>query len=198
MIKLLRTAAFLLCTAVAAPAMAQDFDKGRAAALAGDFAIALQEWRPLAEQGNADAQRGIGRMYARGDGVPQDYSEAAKWYRLAVEQGHAWAQVDLAQLYRGGHGVPQDLAQTVDLYRKAAEQGYALAQYRLGFLYESGEGVLQHFILAHMWYNIANANGNGLGSEYRGKIENYMTREQIAEAQARARLCMSSNYQDCD
>lgn len=36
-------------------AFAQDFAKGLAAAQAGDFATALQEWKPLAEQGDADA-----------------------------------------------------------------------------------------------------------------------------------------------
>ena len=32
----------------------------------------------------------------------------------------------------------------------------------------------------------------------RGIIEERMTRDQIAEAQALARRCMSSDYQDCD
>ncbi len=36
--------------------LAQDYDKGLAAAQSGDFATALKEWRPLAEQGNAEAQ----------------------------------------------------------------------------------------------------------------------------------------------
>jgi TPR repeat protein len=56
MIKLLRTAAFLLCTAVATPAMAQNYAKEVEAFLAGDYETAVQEWRPLAEQGNAEAQ----------------------------------------------------------------------------------------------------------------------------------------------
>ncbi len=38
MIKLLRTTAFLLCTAVAAPAMALNFHKGMEAFDAGDYA----------------------------------------------------------------------------------------------------------------------------------------------------------------
>jgi hypothetical protein len=41
MIKILRTASFLLCTAVAVPAMAQDYDKGLAAYQAGDYDAAL-------------------------------------------------------------------------------------------------------------------------------------------------------------
>ena len=39
-----------------------DFDKGLAATQSGDFATALREWRPLAEQGDADAQYMVGYM----------------------------------------------------------------------------------------------------------------------------------------
>ena len=37
------------------PVAAQDFAKGYDAYQAGDYATALKEWRPLAEQGNIDA-----------------------------------------------------------------------------------------------------------------------------------------------
>ena len=33
------------------PAFGADFDKGLAAAQAGDYATALREWKPLADQG---------------------------------------------------------------------------------------------------------------------------------------------------
>jgi TPR repeat protein len=141
-IKLLRTAAFLLCTAVAVPAIAQDFDKGLAASQAGDYATALQEWRPLAEQGNAQAQWSLGYMYGNGLGVIQDYAEAANWYRKAAEQGEALAQYNLGIMYDNGLGVIQDYAEAVDWYRKAAEQGEALAQYNLGSMYATGLGVI--------------------------------------------------------
>lgn len=153
--------ALFLCTAIAAPVMAQDYDKGLAAAQAGDFVTAIEEWRPLAEQGIAAAQHNLGRMYDNGDGVPRDYAEAVKWYRLA------------------------------------AEQRYALSQTHLGSMYMFGKGVIQDDVIAHMWLNIGGANGNVLGSKGRGIIEGHMTLEQIAEAQALARRCMSSIYQDC-
>jgi TPR repeat protein len=197
MIKLLRAAAFLLCTAVAAPVMAQDFDKGLAAAQAGDFATAFQEWRPLAEQGNAGAQNNLGSIYREGLGVPQDYAEAVNWYRLAAEQGYADAQNNLGVMYREGLGVPQDYAEAVNWYRLAAEQGYAGAQYNLGIMYENGEGVPQDNVIAHMWSNIGGANGEAIALNNRIEIEQGMTREQIAEAQALARRCMASDYQDC-
>ncbi len=56
----------------------------------GDYATALREWRPLAEQGNTEAQYGLGVMYDKGRGVPRDHAEALQWYRKAAEQGVRW------------------------------------------------------------------------------------------------------------
>jgi hypothetical protein len=239
----------LLSTAVATPTTAQDYDKGALAYQAGDYETALQEWRPLAEQGNAQAQVKLGVMYDYGNGVPrdsteavnwvrlaaeqgnaeaqfylgsmytdgegvlQDYAEAVDWYRLAAEQGEVWAQYRLGTMYNNGHGVLQDYAQAVnwfrlaaeqgnaeardDLIRLASEQGNAPAQYALGSMSADGDGVIQDTFIAHMWFNISAANGHELGSAGRSLIEQRMTLEQIAEAQALARRCMASNYQDC-
>ena len=85
-----------------------DFDKGLAAAQSGDYATALREWKPLAEQGYASAQLNLGVMYNNGRGVPQDYETAVKWYTLAAEQGTAVAQYNLGTMYALGNGVIQD------------------------------------------------------------------------------------------
>jgi tetratricopeptide (TPR) repeat protein len=102
-------------------AAAGPFEDGVAAHERGDYATALRLWRPLAEQGTADAQYKLGVMYAKGRGFPQDYAEAAKWFRLAAEQGDADAQFDLGFMYERGEGVPQDYAEAVKWWRKAAE-----------------------------------------------------------------------------
>ena len=85
-----------------------DFNKGLTAAQSGDFATALKEWKPLAEEGNAAAQNNLGLMYHNGWGVPQDYKEAARLYRLAAEQGYADAQGNLGVMYVFGKGVTKD------------------------------------------------------------------------------------------
>jgi TPR repeat protein len=95
--------------AVVSPAHA-DFQDGWAASLRGDYATAMQEWLPLAEQGDAKAQNNLGFLYNFGRGVAQDYAEAAKWYRLAAEQGNANAQYNLGVFYEQGRGVSQDTA----------------------------------------------------------------------------------------
>ena len=85
-----------------------DFDKGLNAARTGDFATALSEWKPLAEQGDATAQINLGVMYEDGKGVSRDYESAVKWYRLAAEQGDVRAQINLGLMYAKGAGVIQD------------------------------------------------------------------------------------------
>ncbi|MDA0221059.1 MAG: sel1 repeat family protein, partial [Proteobacteria bacterium] len=50
------------------PAWADDND-GYDAYERGDYATALKEWRPLAEQGEAIAQNNLGLMYDNGTGV---------------------------------------------------------------------------------------------------------------------------------
>ena len=52
----------------------------------GDYATALREWRPLAEQGDAGAQFYLGTLYAFGRGVSQNYAAARQRYGRAAGQ----------------------------------------------------------------------------------------------------------------
>jgi TPR repeat protein len=102
---------------------AQDFQKGLEAYESGDYAAALQEWKPLAEQGDATAQNNLGVMYENGDGVPQDDAEAVNWFRLAAEQGLADAQSNLGIMYEYGKGVLQDNVMAHMWYNIASANG---------------------------------------------------------------------------
>src|SRR2546423_5057026 len=70
-------------------------DKGVRAYQREDYATALREWLPLAEQGDAAAQYHLGMLYIQGKGVSQDYAEAVQWWRRAAEQSHVQAQAIL-------------------------------------------------------------------------------------------------------
>jgi len=174
-----------------APAWA-GLKEGAAAYQRDDYATALREWRPLAEQGVAYAQFNLGLMYYNGQGVPQDYAQALQWYRKAAEQGYAKAQHNLGFMYYNGEGVPQDDAEVVEWWRKAAEQGYAEAEYNLGVMYNNGEGVPKNDAQAHMWFNLAASRFPP--GEYRDRavknrdiVAKRMTPAQISEAQKLAR-----------
>ena len=112
--RFLRAAVFSIAVALSGSMVAaQYFDKGMAAAQAGDYATALKEWQPLADQGNVSAQNNLGVMYQSGKGVLKDEAEAVRWYRLAAEQGYASAQVNLGKMYEFGQGVLKDEAEAV-------------------------------------------------------------------------------------
>ena len=100
-----------------------DFDKGYEAYYSGDFATALQEFMPLAEQGNADAQYYLGLMYEYGKGVPKDDKTAMKWWTLAAEQGNADAQIQLGGRYLLGERVPKDDVYAYMWFNIAAASG---------------------------------------------------------------------------
>ena len=84
------------------------FDEGVQAYERGDFAHAAEILRPIAEQGDVDAQSILGAMCAEGKGVPQDYDKAVRWYRKAADQGDVNAQYNLGNMYNDGQGVPQN------------------------------------------------------------------------------------------
>ena len=182
-------AAMLMGGAVAGP-----LEDARTAYKRGDFATALQIWRPRATQGVAFAQVNVGIMYYSGQGVPQDYGEAAKWYRLAAEQGNLIAQGNLGFMYYTGQGVPQDYGEAAKWYRLAAEQGNATAQSNLGSMYHSGQGVPQDYVQAYMWVDVAASRFPPPAKEDRNEavhnrdiVASKMTPAQIAEAQRLAR-----------
>ena len=152
-------------------ASAMDFWTGSAYYLRGDFEAAMLEWRPLAEEGDAQAQYYVGLMYARGEGVPEDNLQAAHWFRKSAEQGNPQSQYHLGTLYANGKGVPEDDRQAVHWLGEAARQGDARAQFNLGIMYELGEGVPKDDRQAVNWYQQAAEQGHakaqfGLGSMF--------------------------------
>ena len=74
----------------------------------GDNAKAARLLRPLAKQGNTEAQFKLATLYYSGKGVRQNYTEAADLYRHAAEHGHPVAQSNLATLYYRGEGVTKN------------------------------------------------------------------------------------------
>ncbi|MFL2769850.1 MAG: tetratricopeptide repeat protein [Rhodospirillaceae bacterium] len=122
--------ATLMLLGISEASFAQDWDKGNDAYELGDYATALSEFRPLAEQGHAAAQRSLGYMYGNGKGVAQDYKEALKWYRKSAEQGHAAGQGSLGYIYHKGEGVLKDKVHAYMWFEIAAGNGSEQARTR--------------------------------------------------------------------
>jgi UrcA family protein len=132
-------------------------DEGIAAYARGDYAAALSELHPAAEQGDARAQAQLGVMYEKAQGVSKNEVAAFNWYRRAADQGEASAQYHLGRMYEGTRRIPQDDAQAVEWLLRAAEQDFAPAQVALGRHYELGKGIVRDRAEAAKWYSEAAA-----------------------------------------
>ena len=127
-----------------------------------------------------------------------EYETAYEIWRHMAEQGHASSLQMIGLMYREGIGVAQDYAEAARWYSAAAEQGNHWAQFTLGLMYAYGKGVIQDYSTAHMWFNIAASQGNSNAVHNRDVIAEALPPEAIAAAQSRARICIESDYQDCD
>jgi hypothetical protein len=117
--------------------------------------LTLETARSLAEKGDAKAQFFMGKLYAKGDGVPKDFGKAVEYYRRSAVQGYARAQNNLGAFYARGWGVTQDFAEALKWFRKAAEQGDPAAEFSFGMYNELGLGTASNQVEAVKWYQRA-------------------------------------------
>ena len=144
-----------------------DYKKGMDAYIKGDYATALNEWWPLAEEGDASAQYNLGYMFDKGKGIPQDYKTAVKWYTFSAEQGNARAQYSLGERYAFGDGVIKDMVYAHMWANISASNGEKQSE---------------------VWY---------ASVELKYYLTKKMTPSQIEEAQRLARECVKKNYKGC-
>ena len=169
--RLVLTVAILI--GLAAPAWA-GFAEGVAAYKRGDYATALREFRPLAEQGDPKAQVQLGGMYQDGRGVPLDYVVAARWYHKAAKQGDRSGKSRLVTIFiilveYSLDAVNQKrYASAMKLLEPAAELGGAEAQLWLGLMHYDGLGIPQDYSVAKKWFLKAAAQGNAGAQNYLG------------------------------
>jgi hypothetical protein len=135
------------------------FRGGQQAYLVGDYAVALENFLPLARRGNAAAQYYLGRMHHEGRGLPEDNRRAFEWARKAAEQGDAEAL--LGVLYAQGQGVPKDDAEAALWFHNAAHRGNASGQSKIGMCYLRGIGVPKDCVTAWMWFDLAASQTTG-------------------------------------
>jgi TPR repeat protein len=128
--------ALIILLLLTSPLLA-DFKAGLEAFDRNDFTTAYNEWLPIAQNGDANAQFNIGLLYAMGKGVSQDAAKAAEWYRKAAEQGVAAAEYNLGVMYANGDGVTRDVHEAVKWLQKAADAGIPMGRDELANLYGS-------------------------------------------------------------
>lgn len=132
-----------------------------------EFVAAYETLLPMAEQGNAQAQFFLGKIYRYGLGKPVDAKQAQKWFDLAIKndvvdtmkkaarQGEAAAQSNLGVIYYEGIGVDRDVVKAAEWNRQAAEQGYAIGQSNYAAQLLHGVGAEKNPVNAAYWYERA-------------------------------------------
>ena len=114
-------AAIILVLSVTAPLAAGPFEDANAAYRDGDYATALRLYRPLADQGNDDAQAALGAMYELGYGVPQDYVQAHMWFNLVGARTSDDKKRDFAVKYRDAIAAKMTSVQIAEAQKLARE-----------------------------------------------------------------------------
>ena len=141
--------------------LAETFEQGKEAYQAKDYKHALEILKPLAEQGNSQAQVTLGIMYDNGHGVPLDQTEAFNWYIKAAKQGDPIVQHDVGVKYFQGQGVDQDYQQAAYWWEQSANAGLADSQFNLGLMYYRGLGIEQDYKKASELFYAAAKQGHG-------------------------------------
>jgi len=151
-----------------------------------DFREAARWYLRLAKQGDARAQTSLGLMYARGYGVEKNLQMAHHWWSFAAAQNDPGAQYNLGLSFSNGEGVAQDFNRAAEWYGKAAARGHVQAQHNLGLLYYEGKGLQRDLLRAYYWLRIAALQGEDEAQNTLKHIGNYMSADQVREAEARA------------
>ncbi|MEO9131291.1 MAG: SPOR domain-containing protein [Sphingomonas sp.] len=174
--KALRPAALGLAglfIAVSAPALTPalaDVKAGVDAWSRGEYRKAVDEWRPAAIAGDADAQFNLGQAYKLGRGVPVDMAMAESWYRKAALQGQIEAEANYGLiLFQNGK---REAA--LPWLNKSVARGEPRAQLVLGTMLYNGDGIMRDWPRAYALIVRSAASGSPRASEVQAQMDQYI------------------------
>lgn len=135
-----------------------------------------------AKHKDPEKQYYLGRCYAEGIGVKQNYLIAFEHFKAAADKKHAAAQFSVAQCYEDGVGIERDIQMALCYYKQSAESksdhaktalkklvesiigqavqaGNPYNQYLLGICYLEGYFVSRDDSSAFTWFSAAEKQG---------------------------------------
>ncbi|WP_343562573.1 tetratricopeptide repeat protein [Kiloniella sp. b19] len=150
-----------------APAVeAQLYSDGMKAFEAGNGGEAIEIWNVLAEEGDAQAQYSLAKLYETGLGqIEPDLKRAEQWYLAASKSGLVAADNNLAVLYADSDSVLYNWDKALEHWKYASQEGHSVAQYNYGLalLRESqpleGDGKKDLEDEAFLWFDKASESG---------------------------------------
>lgn len=146
---------FAFASAVPAQAQQPSVKAGIEAWQSGDYATAINNWRPLAEKGDADAAFNLGQAYRLGRGVVVNLGAAQTWLGRAADKNHLDAQTTLGLLlFQNGNRVGG-----LRWLKMAAERGEPRAMLVYGTALYNGDGVARDPVKAYAYVSRSAAQG---------------------------------------
>ena len=88
----------------------------------GQYDLAFERYKALADDGNRQGMLNVANMYAEGKGVERSDTKAFQWYLRMAESGDPFGIEQTAKAYRTGTGVQQD-AERARYWEEQAEAG---------------------------------------------------------------------------
>ena len=174
--------AVVAVTPVTAPA-AGDVREGVDAWSRGEYRKAVDEWRPAAVAGDADAQFNMGQAYTLGRGVPVDIAVAEGWFRKAALQGHveAEAKYGLVLFDEGKRG------EAAPWLEKSVKRGEPRAELVLGTMLFNGDGVEKDWPRGYALLVRSAAAGTPRASEVQAQMDTLIPTDQRQQGLVLAR-----------
>lgn len=140
----------------------------------------------------------LGRLIASGDIQAGNHIEAVDWVTAAARGGDAasigWIQNEseagdvaalyaLATMYEIGEGVPQNSRLAAESFQRAAERGSPPAQLVMARRVAAGEDGDPDYVMAHVWANLAAANGVEGAAAERDLFGQFLSPTELTNAQ---------------
>jgi hypothetical protein len=166
----------------AVPAPAQTVKAGIEAWQRADYSAAVAIWKPLAAQGDSDAQFNLGQAYRLGRGVPLDLGAAQMWFQRAANSGHLDAETTLGLLLFENGNHPEGLK----WLRRAADQGEPRALLVYGTALYNGDGLPQDKELGYAFISRAAGQGLAAAKDTLAQLDQLMPADQRQKALAMA------------
>ncbi len=136
----------------------------------GEYKKAVENWRPMAIAGDADAQFNLAQAYKLGRGVPVDLGLAEEWYRKAAFQGHTQAE-DAYGLTLFQNNKRDEAVRWLE---RSAGRAEPRAQLVLGTMLFNGDAVKKDWVRAYALVCRAAASGLPQGGQTQGQMDQYI------------------------
>lgn len=145
--------------------------------------------------GDAEAEYTYGNMLLEGRFVPKDNEQGFATLLSAAKKEFSPAQLATGKLYLEGIGTKPDRKNAHHWFYKAAINGNPQGMYETAVDFETGRGVEKLPGNAHLFYNLAAANGIEQAQAKLMELSSSLGYEQTIEAQAKAEKMLNEIYE---